>query len=120
MSSMTRKRMFGLSYSSLQDVSAIKMGRTQMNAIRLFFIINNTDYGDRTVIGGLALKFYQKVAEHYDSHIFYWRGPEPHVGEKIMSDWLEESKVEILFNKRVRSSSQRGRFHRKYFSYRRH
>jgi hypothetical protein len=77
------------------------MGRTQMNAIRLFFIINNIDYGDRTVIGGLALKFYQKVAEHYDSHIFYWRGPEPHVGEKIMSDWLEESKVEILFNKRV-------------------
>ncbi len=63
--------------------------------------LSHTDYGDRTVIGGLALKFYQKVAEHYDSHIFYWRGPEPHVGEKIMSDWLEESKVEILFNKRV-------------------
>jgi hypothetical protein len=63
--------------------------------------LSHTDYGDRTVIGGLAYEFYKKVAEHYNTHVFYWRGPEPHVGEKIMKDWLKQSGVEILYEKRV-------------------
>ena len=54
--------------------------------------LSHTDYGDRTVIGGLTYQFYQKVAEHYKTHVFYWRGPEPHVGEQIMLDWLKNSK----------------------------
>ena len=63
--------------------------------------LSHTDYGDRTVIGGLTYKFYQKVAEHYKTHIFYWRGPEPHVGEQIMIDWLKNSKVDLWFGKRI-------------------
>jgi hypothetical protein len=63
--------------------------------------LSHTDYGDRTVIGGLTYEFYKKIAEHYNTHVFYWRGPEPHVGEKILRDWLDEYKVEILFGKRV-------------------
>ena len=63
--------------------------------------LSHTDYGDRTVIGGMALEFYRKVAEHYDTHIFHWRGPEPHVGEKIMKDWLEDAGVDLVFNKRI-------------------
>ena len=63
--------------------------------------LSHTDYGDRTVIGGLALQFYKKIAEYYESHVFYWRGPEPHVGEQIMLEWLRESNVEIMFNKRI-------------------
>lgn len=63
--------------------------------------LSHTDYGDRTVIGGLAYEFYQKVADHYKTQVFYWRGPEPHIGEQIMLDWLKESKVELLFNKRI-------------------
>ena len=39
--------------------------------------LSHTDYGDRTVIGGLTFQFYQKVADHYDTHVFFWRGPEP-------------------------------------------
>ena len=46
--------------------------------------LSHTDYGDRTVIGGFAYEFYKKVADYYNTHIFYWRGPEPHIGEKIM------------------------------------
>jgi hypothetical protein len=63
--------------------------------------LSHTDFGDRTVIGGMALEFYSKVAEHYHTHIFHWRGPEPHVGEKIMKDWLKETGVIILLNRRV-------------------
>jgi hypothetical protein len=63
--------------------------------------LSHTDYGDRTVIGGLAMEFYKKVADHYKTHIFYWRGPEPHIGEKIMLDWLKESGVDLQFGKRV-------------------
>lgn len=63
--------------------------------------LSHTDYGDRTVIGGLAYDFYQKVAEYYNTHVFHWRGPEPHVGEAIMKDWLNKSKVEIQFDKRI-------------------
>jgi hypothetical protein len=63
--------------------------------------LSHSDYGDRTVIGGLAIDFYRKVAEHYNTHVFYWRGPEPHVGENIMLDWLKEANVDLLFGKRV-------------------
>lgn len=61
----------------------------------------HTDVGDRPVIGGLAATFYKKVADYYHTHVFYWRGPEHHVGEKILRDWLEESDVVIQFAKRV-------------------
>ncbi|CAN5918975.1 FAD-dependent oxidoreductase [soil metagenome] len=63
--------------------------------------LSHTDYGDRTVIGGLAVEFYQKVADHYNTHVFYWRGPEPHVGEKILKEWLQEARVEVVYGKRV-------------------
>jgi hypothetical protein len=63
--------------------------------------LSHTDYGDRTVIGGMALEFYRKVAGHYNTHIFHWRGPEPHIGEQIMRDWLDDADVTIRFNKRV-------------------
>jgi len=63
--------------------------------------LSHNDYGDRTVIGGMALEFYKKVADYYDKSLYYWRGPEPHVGEKIFRDWLKEAKVELLFEKRV-------------------
>jgi hypothetical protein len=63
--------------------------------------LSHTDYGDRTVIGGLAMEFYRRVAEHYGTHIFYWRGPEPHVGEKILKEWLQESGVTVWFGRRV-------------------
>lgn len=60
--------------------------------------LSHTDYGDRTVIGGLAVDFYKKIADHYNTHVFFWRGPEPHIGEKIMKDWLKESDVEVVYN----------------------
>ncbi len=63
--------------------------------------LSHTDYGDRTVIGGLTTEFFQKIADHYNTHVFYWRGAEPHVGEKILKDWLEEYGVQVIYEKRV-------------------
>jgi hypothetical protein len=63
--------------------------------------LSHTDYGDRTVIGGLATEFYEKIARHYSTHVFYWRGPEPHIAEKIFKDWLEEYDVEVIYGKRL-------------------
>lgn len=63
--------------------------------------LSHTDYGDKSVIGGKALKFYKKIAEHYQAQLFYWRGPEPRIGEEIMTNWLKESGVEVLFNKKI-------------------
>ena len=70
--------------------------------------LSHSDYGDRTVIGGLTLEFYRKVAEHYNTHVFYWRGPEPHVGEEIMLDWLNEHGVDLWLGKRVQEVIKNG------------
>ena len=63
--------------------------------------LSHNDYGDRSVIGGMALEFYRKVAAYYGKPLYYWRGPEPHVGEQIFRDWLEEAGVKVLFENRV-------------------
>ena len=63
--------------------------------------LSHNDYGDRSVIGGMALEFYRKVAEHYGKPLYYWRGPEPHVGEQIFMEWLQEAGVKVLFGNRV-------------------
>src|SRR4030042_3758826 len=63
--------------------------------------LSHNDYHDRSVIGGLALEFYKKVADYYDKPLYYWRGPEPHVGEMIFREWLTHSGVPLMFEKRV-------------------
>ena len=63
--------------------------------------LSHTDFGDRTIIGGLALEFNKKVADYYKKPVFYWRGAEPHVAEKIFNDWLAEKKVQVFFNCRL-------------------
>jgi len=69
--------------------------------------LSHTDYGDRTVIGGLTYQFYQKVADFYKTQVFYWRGPEPHVGEQIMLAWLKEAGVTLWFEKRLSNVQKR-------------
>ncbi len=71
--------------------------------------LSHTDYGDRAVIGGLALEFYERVAARYGKPLFFWRGPEPTIGEEILRDWLKESKVTVRFGERVKSVEKDGR-----------
>jgi FAD dependent oxidoreductase len=54
-----------------------------------------TDVGDERVIGGLALRFYQAVADHYDAPLWGVRGPEPHVAERLLTEMLERAGVDL-------------------------
>ncbi len=55
-----------------------------------------TDRGDRRVIGGLALEFYERVARRYGVDTWDLLGPEPHVAEGILRDWLREAGVALF------------------------
>lgn len=56
--------------------------------------LSATDVGNRNVIGGYPLEFFQRVGQYYDVQQFdqtvSWRF-EPHVGEEILRSMLEES-----------------------------
>ena len=43
--------------------------------------LSHTDYGNPAVIGGLALEFYERVAQHYGAENWTLRGPETHLAE---------------------------------------
>lgn len=71
--------------------------------------LSHTDYGDRAVIGGLALELYERVAKVYEKPLFFWRGPEPTKGEKILCDWLKEERVKVRFGDRVKAIHKAGK-----------
>ena len=68
--------------------------------------LSHTDYGDRSIIGGLALEFYKRVANYYKTDLYFWRGPEPTVGEKLFKDWLKEEHVEVVYGKRLKKATK--------------
>lgn len=79
-----------------------------------------TDTGDKSVIGGIAREFYQKVWQHYDrKDAWKWQTKdsygnkgqgtpaidgtnrtmwifEPHVAEQIFEEWIREYKIDII------------------------
>ena len=52
-----------------------------------------TDFGNKAAVGGIALEFYQRMGAHYGVEA-EWRF-EPHVAEKILTDWLAEIGVAV-------------------------
>jgi len=52
-----------------------------------------TDFGNKAAVGGIALEFYQRMGAHYGVEA-EWRF-EPHVAEKILTDWLREIGVTV-------------------------
>jgi len=69
--------------------------------------LSYTDIGKRQVIGGLALQFYQDVADFYHTKLYHWIGPEPHVAENIMINWLKKYNVQLWFGRRVDKVSKK-------------
>lgn len=76
-------------------------------------IDNHREFQNSPAVGGFALEFYRKVAEHYgrldefneklknrikDGSIWKF---EPHVAEKIMKTFLEENGVSVYLNTRL-------------------
>ena len=60
-----------------------------------------TDLGDPRVVGGLAARFRQAVADAYGVPVGHFAGPEPHVAEGILTDWLAEAGVSVLLGERA-------------------
>ncbi|MFC7406200.1 FAD-dependent oxidoreductase [Georgenia alba] len=60
-----------------------------------------TDLGDLRVLGGLAARFRQDVADHYGVTPGTYAGPEPGVAEAVFRRWLEEAAVDLLLEHRV-------------------
>ena len=60
-----------------------------------------TDLGDVRVLGGLARRFRQEVADSYGVAPGRYAGPEPHVAEGILTRWLEQAGVTVLFGARL-------------------
>jgi hypothetical protein len=54
-----------------------------------------TDVGDARVVGGLARRFYEEVAEHYGTPLWSVKGPEPHVAEAIFLRRLDGVEVRL-------------------------
>ncbi len=70
--------------------------------------LSRTDFGKKQVIGGYALEFYWRVGVKYDMGRFanevawYY---EPHVGEQVLRDMLNEAKVEVRLGQRLREKN---------------
>jgi hypothetical protein len=54
-----------------------------------------TDVGDTRALGGLCRRFYQAVADHYEAALWELRGPEPHVAERLLEDFLDGVDVRL-------------------------
>lgn len=73
--------------------------------------LSHTDVGKREVIGGYALEFYWRAGLHYGlpqylQHIAWY--VEPKVAEQIFRKMLDEEKVPVLFERRLRSVRKQG------------
>jgi hypothetical protein len=69
--------------------------------------LSHTDYGDRAVIGGLAIDFYKRVAKYYNKELYFWRGPEPTVGENLLKSWLNEWKIKVIYGERIKQAEKK-------------
>jgi hypothetical protein len=75
-------------------------------------INNHKEFKNDHVIGGLTLEFYKRIARHYGIENFQdkrqeastWRF-EPHVAEKIFTDWLNEYKIPVYVDHRLIQNS---------------
>ncbi len=70
--------------------------------------LSDTDFGKKEVIGGYALEFYARVAEHY--HLSRFGVPvawyhEPHVAEDIFRQMLGEANVAVFENHALREKN---------------
>ena len=50
---------------------------------------------DTRVLGGFALRFYARVADHYGAPVWALKGPEPHVAERLLVEALERAGVDV-------------------------
>ncbi|MPZ20089.1 MAG: FAD-dependent oxidoreductase [Luteitalea sp.] len=62
-----------------------------------------TDFGQKEVVGGYALEYYERAGKKYGVPI-QWH-LEPHVAEEIFKELVEESGVEVFYRHRLREGT---------------
>ncbi len=71
--------------------------------------LGHTDYGDSHVIGGMAQQFYERIARYYTHETQDVIGPEPHVAEQLLREWLTAAGVTLVFDARLDRVVKHGR-----------
>lgn len=66
-----------------------------------------TDIGDMRVLGGMAARFRQDVADHYGVPVGTYAGPEPRVAEGIFRRWLDRPRIQVVTGCAARSAELR-------------
>jgi Predicted flavoproteins len=90
------------------------IGGIMVNGLGGTDIDNHPEFQNSLAVGGIALEFYRKVAQHYGrlaefdskfkSHVkdaSIWRF-EPHVADEIIQSWLKEYPITIFLNTRLK------------------
>ncbi|HET9589350.1 MAG TPA: FAD-dependent oxidoreductase [Anaerolineales bacterium] len=62
--------------------------------------LSATDHGEKEVVGGYSLEFYERLGRQYGREIEWY--PEPHIAEKVFQEMLQESgNVTVFFRHRL-------------------
>jgi flavin-dependent dehydrogenase len=63
--------------------------------------LSATDHGEKQVVGGYSLEFYERLGRHYGREIEWY--PEPHVAEKVYQEMLQEvPTVNVFYRHRLK------------------
>ncbi|WP_044481275.1 FAD-dependent oxidoreductase [Paenibacillus antibioticophila] len=62
--------------------------------------LGDTDFGDKSVIGGLSLEFYKRVGRKYGSDEAVWMF-EPKTALSVFEDWVAEYGIEVRYGERL-------------------
>jgi hypothetical protein len=57
--------------------------------------LSATDHGEKEVVGGYSLEFYERIGRHYGQEIEWY--PEPHIAEKVFQEMIQEAKTVAVF-----------------------
>ena len=57
--------------------------------------LSATDHGEKEVVGGYSLEFYERLGRNYGLEIEWY--PEPHVAEKVFQEMIQEAKTIAVF-----------------------
>jgi len=68
--------------------------------------LGKTDFGNKTVIGGLSREFFIRLGKYYNKPIAWYF--EPHVAESIFNNWLKAVKVQVFLGHRLERATKRG------------
>lgn len=62
--------------------------------------LGDTDFGDKSVIGGLSLDFYNRLGHYYQSPEAVWMF-EPKAAASVFKDWINEFSIEVITRERL-------------------